>query len=207
MIFLILACVTLADRVLFKDFNMISGVWFHLCLTLVHLANVPDAFADHFDTYLVEPYETPISVHILYALHFVHALLSALYDPYANSVAIKTHHVVHMFLLLVSYVFGYIPIGTVVMFVHDFSDIFMFAMRKWERHENPIKYTLYVALLVLWAHGRIIKFNEIIQRGWLTQNQFGQAACLIALRVLWCLNVFWFVQLVRRGYRAIMREF
>lgn len=202
-----MACVALVDRVFFKDFNMLSGMWFHTYLCLAHLFNVPNEFVQHFDTYLVEPYETPFSVHVIYGLHFIHALLSALYDPYADSVAIKIHHVVHMFLLSVSYVFGYIPIGIMVMLLHDYSDILMFAMRKYEHHSKYHKYILFVLLLIVWSYTRVVKFDSVIKRAWVTQNQLGHVLCLFALRLLWWLNVFWLAQLARRGYKAIMREF
>lgn len=184
------------------SYSLLSGVSFHAASVLYSL-RIPHDFYVHFAEYLHQPFPDSYSVHMLYTIHWLHALASLFHDPYSNSSAMHTHHIVHLFLLSCSWMMHYTPVGAMVMFIHDLPDVLMFLMRHYERSKSAKKFVLYVPTVAAWIYYRIYVFHHLIHSIYgITPLTRGILVCLLALRALWAVNCFWLFQLIRRGYRA-----
>ena len=79
------------------------------------------------------------------------------------------HHIVTIALVLVSYCTNFLPIGTVVMFVMDFSDIFIALFKMCVDVNEIIQNCVFFVMLATWFIARIYYFPVFVIKGFYEQ--------------------------------------
>ena len=145
-----------------------------------------------------------------------------------RDVAMTLHHIATAALCLQSYALGYVKIGSIIMFLHDVSDIPLDFLRVFTALNLPTKLPLvvsYLALLVGWIYWRLWFFptrvlysiaveskslllaNEGCEIGSCTWSQVPERFPFLALLgVLQLLHVVWFVAMLRKGYVELVEK-
>jgi len=120
------------------------------------------------------------------------------------------HHVVTIALITFSYLNNYLPMGCLVFFIHDITDIFAYLMKvAVDSQHIMLNVVCYYLLVLTWLIGRltiypfIILYSCIIESlvifdkmyGWLFFNVF--LICLLFLHIYW---FYLFMQIGKRFY-------
>jgi len=117
------------------------------------------------------------------------------------------HHVVAVSLIVLSAVYGYMRIGAVVFVLHDIPDIVGTAVKASLRSKNTaLTLSAYSLLLPCWAYFRLYLLARLIGLIWALEVPILKPVFLGLLSSLWCLHLFWFVQLVLMGYRFYTKK-
>jgi len=126
------------------------------------------------------------------------------------------HHFATLFLLVFSYMCGYVRIGCLVLAVHDVCDIFVFAAKSISETRFEIAGAIgYFSMVISWAFFRLYLFpTKVIYSasvessnqyradyGGVGQVIFGWYFFNGLLMVLQILHVYWFALFIRLGYR------
>lgn len=118
------------------------------------------------------------------------------------------HHVVTVLLMGGSVLYGHFPAGIYILFVHEWTDIFVSVLKIIKASNSESKYIVpwFVLNLVIWLSVRVIIFPTwIIYPLWLhTQSTFIQIL-VVFLVVLWCMHVFWFCLMVWMGLSLLSK--
>ena len=138
------------------------------------------------------------------------------------------HHIATAALCLQSYALGYVKIGSIIMFLHDVSDIPLDLLRLCTALNLSSKLPAviaYLALLFGWIYWRLWFFptrvlysiafeskslllvNEGCDVGSCTWSQVPERFPFLALLgVLQLLHVVWFVAMLKKGYSELLSK-
>jgi len=127
------------------------------------------------------------------------------------------HHIATIALISISYKYGFIRIGYVVLLVHDVGDIFLYSAKsfnylKFERTTN----ILFGAFVVVFFVSRLVLFTFVLRSAWLgvlnyypEMNRTVDKSAVILpllLAVLQILHYMWFGLILRMIYRMVFME-
>ena len=128
------------------------------------------------------------SLHLLYLVQAAVWIVTALShrfleERHKDYVLMYTHHLVTIALVILSYEYGYLRIGAVVMLLHDFSDIFADLVKianylKWEGPRHLFLVELcFASVLVTWAYCRLYLYgyHVVWLGGWVGAREVGLA--------------------------------
>ena len=119
------------------------------------------------------------------------------------------HHCATLFLIVFSFVANYVRMGTLVMALHDVSDIFLeitkcFMYAKWK-----IADTLFTVFAVVFIVSRVIiypysiLYTNLVKTMWLFSPCPSYYFLNGLLIVLWCLHLFWAYTIVSMVVRMM----
>jgi hypothetical protein len=140
-----------------------------------------------------------------------HALMDE-HNGFVEVLALMSHHVVTFAVLFASYVSGFHMIGIFVLVLHDVGEVIVDGSKLCVYIKAPmfIQALSYVALLVSWFYTRLYIFPlYVIHATWFeaprvmggyTNVIYGCNACLAFLL---CLHIYWFLLIIRLGYRIL----
>ena len=132
---------------------------------------------------------------------FSHAL-----HPIRNDfIEMMLHHIVTLFLYGFSYLINMTASGSVIMFLHDWADIFTSFVRCFsETTLTALTLTSTFGMTVSWAYTRLIIFPQVILYSCFSGVDIYQNAGFIGdkflgclLIVLYILHIYWFIILIR----------
>jgi len=166
------------------------------------------------DTHWSEPWQLkgelcPVSVRRLYlgqfgiyfALAYMHRFVDARHNDYF---VMFSHHVATLLLVTLSYWNGWMPIGVVVLFIHDLSDIVPDVLKMvnylgWDSKCGiPIAEAMFVMNLVTWAIFRLWIFPSFAIKSTFVAYPYPVpffsmgCACRALLIVLFCMHIYWY---------------
>jgi len=138
--------------------------------------------------------------------YHVHQLFSHALHPIRNDfVEMMLHHIVTLFLYGFSYLINMTAGGLVIMFLHDWADVFTSFVRCFTE-TTLISFTLISAfgMTVSWAYTRLVIFPQIIFYACFSGVDIYQGAGFIGdkflgslLIVLFILHIYWFYVLIK----------
>lgn len=200
-----------------KDDNKFPA---HICNLVMHLPvafisawivynenwyNEPEKVWDNFPN---QP--QPIIFYILYlwciGYHF-QRLVRLLVAPGHDWIEMGAHHIITMYLLLVSIDGNYIRIGIIVLMVNDVSDIFVYLAKATSVMESKAILFFFPLLMLSWFFWRIHQFALVVIPI-ADMHPPGCDVCRAAvygMYVLVMLNVFWLSMFFRMAYRLVAR--
>jgi hypothetical protein len=133
------------------------------------------------------------------------------------------HHIATALLCLTSYFSGYVKIGSIIMFLHDVSDLPLDFLRLFTTlHMNPFVIVAFITTLLTWAYWRLFYFPFYVLRSvaFESKSRFDQGECrpgfctwsdvperipfLLLLSSLFVLHLIWFGELIKKGYRKLV---
>lgn len=128
---------------------------------------------------------------------------------------IKFHHMVTLMLIGFSWVYGYVPIGIFILFIHDVTDVPMFVVRILRKKNAPESKQFLVAgiVIALWVYYRVISMLDIlisvynivfVQTLHVIPDQISAYACFYGLCALWSLNVYWTSLVIVKAGKVLM---
>lgn len=124
------------------------------------------------------------------------------------------HHILTLTLIVFSYTVNFLPIGAVIMYVHDLTDLFVCLFKlTCDTHSHRVQYSLFVCMLVSWFYFRLCFFpGMLIRRYYLEvytsqdfviQNIFMILFCFLV--GLFLLHIFWFHLMLRGLCRRLAK--
>lgn len=103
------------------------------------------------------------------------------------------HHAITIFLMGGSASLGYFAIGTSVLYLHEWTDIFISTVKIFRSTRSPYLVPVFAVNLIIWFGARIVWFiPSLILPAWsICSSPFMRvmAGCLCGL---WCMHVYWF---------------
>lgn len=131
---------------------------------------------------------------------------------------IKIHHMATILLLAVSWSYGAHFYGCFVMFVHDVTDVPMFAVRLLRHNPNAnlnVKQAIVVPILLFtWIYYRVYLFGNLIWNVVFTDgtiqhlsnpdNFIAVLVCTLGMFVLWTFNVYWTCLVVKKTALSLL---
>jgi hypothetical protein len=129
--------------------------------------------------------------------------------PKNDYIEMLLHHLVTVALISIAYFMNYVTISVVILFVHDFSDVFGYIVRIFVDTEyKSITLVGYVGLLVTWLYLRIIVFPFDIIRNSIYLNPTirsmpGTVLLSVMLHCLVVLHVYWYYLFIQMGLRFV----
>jgi hypothetical protein len=152
----------------------------------------------------------PVLYYVLYlyciGYHF-QRLVRLLLSPGHDWIEMGSHHVITMFLLMVSIEGNYLRIGIVVLMVNDVSDIFVYIAKGVSIMESQSILVAFPLLMITWAYWRIHQFATVVIP-MANMHPAGCDICRTSVYGMWCLialNVFWFTIFIRMAVRLVTR--
>ena len=144
----------------------------------------------------------PAPTWVLFSLLLIVAVtdlrLQTLPDAKLLNSMIKIHHLITLFLIASSYVFGFTSYGTRVMFIHDITDVFMFALRIRRKQVSIVDMSvlcLATCTAVSWIYFRVWGLSSLVL---LAVQQYQRSdigipwlGCILALIILLGMNTYW----------------
>jgi len=119
-------------------------------------------------------------------------------------VEMMVHHIITVMLVVASFLFNYVHIGTLVMFIHDVSDIPGYLIKiTVDTRFTTVTFCLYLTLLVAWGYFRLYCFPRYILASLFHESQDSFAmkfGFLSGLSLLLCLHIFWYTKFLHMGY-------
>jgi len=186
---------------------------FAFCFGMITLYQSP-WFWNHIECWNDYPRQTLwLSVYYYYMIEggfYMGLACSLLYDVKRKDFNQQIiHHCATLFLIVFSFVANFVRIGTLVMALHDVSDIFLelakcFVYAKWK-----IADTLFTVFAFVFIVSRIIIFpysilyTTLIKSMWLFSPYPGYYFFNGLLIVLWCLHLFWAYIIVSMAIRMM----
>ena len=124
-----------------------------------------------------------------------------------DHVILFCHHIITIALLLVSQRFEYTSVGTLILFYHDFSDIFIDLLKLFNylKYDIPV-YIIYVFNVFSWIYFRLYKFLiDAIIPCYNTCTINKDVICYLdyGLIMLYCMHLFWMYLLIRVAVRLL----
>jgi len=120
------------------------------------------------------------------------------------------HHVITLFLVGLSYIMNYLKIGTLVMLLHDMSDVFVYASKALVDTKYVVLTLIaYLGLLIFWAFGRLYVYPF-----WVLHNAWYEGYPLIhgaayfffpAVFSLLALHVYWYFLFLQMGLHFVSK--
>eukprot|EP00933_Yihiella_yeosuensis_P038831 TRINITY_DN32770_c1_g1_i1.p1 TRINITY_DN32770_c1_g1~~TRINITY_DN32770_c1_g1_i1.p1 ORF type:complete len:324 (+),score=42.15 TRINITY_DN32770_c1_g1_i1:58-1029(+) len=118
------------------------------------------------------------------------------------------HHTVAMFLVFLSYILNFVRIGSLVLFLHGGTDIFIYLSKALvDTPATRCSIMAYFALIIAYVWFRIIVFPVAIMRSaWIEsvqeagQDLFGWAFLNFSLCLLLLLHMYWFGLILKIGF-------
>jgi hypothetical protein len=179
----------------------------------------PDNMWSHYWTY-----RTPLDVRLYYALglgHSLHAFHLQLFykERRRDFFEMMVHHVTAVLLIALSYVYGYTRVGTLVLLLHDASDVPISLTRcMGELVSTKATAVFFLWLTVSWLYCRLVCFPFIVihsttfravplvnAQGFEARNA-GYYPFNILLWILLVLHVFWFYMFLKMWWVAIFQK-
>mmetsp|Transcript_10993 Transcript_10993/g.12033 ORF Transcript_10993/g.12033 Transcript_10993/m.12033 type:complete len:377 (-) Transcript_10993:684-1814(-) len=140
---------------------------------------------------------------------FFHVLIS---EPRNDYMEMLLHHTVTCFLIYLSFVLNYFRVGMMVLFVHDFSDIFVYfgkfvADLKWN-----VQLPTYLVIMSAFGYSRLYVYPVyVIRWGALYCDDvsnvtiLGRDVGIAMLTMLLTLHIYWYCLLLKLGYSKVLK--
>uniref|UniRef100_A0A7S1PJT5 TLC domain-containing protein n=1 Tax=Percolomonas cosmopolitus TaxID=63605 RepID=A0A7S1PJT5_9EUKA len=121
-----------------------------------------------------------------------------------DDLQMQIHHMATIFLLVGSFHVGHLRIGTLVLYVHDMSDVFVAITKifNYTKFRDGILVVLLSNLVLSWAYYRLYRFPKDViliimeQIGFANKSTFDYSL-MFGLIVLFILHVIWFYQIIQ----------
>jgi len=150
----------------------------------------------------------PAPTWMLFSLLLIVAVIDHRPDAKLLNSMIKIHHLITIFLIASSYVFGFTSYGTRVMFIHDITDVFMFALRIRRKQVSIVDkevVCLAACTAVSWVYFRVWGLSSLVL---LAVQQYQHSdigipglGCILALIILLGMNTYWTGLLLYKFYK------
>eukprot|EP01083_Nonionella_stella_P073232 197851_1 len=116
------------------------------------------------------------------------------------------HHLCAVFLLAMSYLYNYMPIGIVVLFLHDVGDINGYLVKmSVDTPFSALTYSIYAMLLVSWGYTRLWIFpTSVIAACFGEIHKLAVPVICAFLVVLQLLHVYWYYLFLKMGYSSLV---
>lgn len=122
--------------------------------------------------------------------------LVAVYELQSDFLMMLLHHICTVSLVTFSYLSNYSNVGCIVLFLHDFTDVFVYITRIFlnTRSKEIVKVGSGVLLLVVYLYTRIYVFADLLVKtynglsthfNWVNQTLWGFLCFLYVLHVYW----------------------
>lgn len=168
------------------------------------------------------PYIIPVAIQIYYMLtlghHIERTYNEFLYNKKSTTFyTMLFHHFLTILLIALSFFNMHIKFGIPVLLTHDFCDIALNLGRvcKYTKYKHMSTF-FYVILLISWTYGRLYIFTTNIINGmlhclyvpqeWMTKFFFLHVIYIPAVFSLFCLNVYWLIQILNIGYLQLFKK-
>ena len=195
-----------------KTYNMWNGLIYHTCMTLLTIIVTPPNYISNYDDFIIQkPLSIPISLHMVYLLQLLYYIIALKYDA-TDKFIMKLHDIVTIIVISVSWCFNYIPVGVVVMLIHDSTDIPLYILRILRTYQgskdpyrrssvtkdyrsnfgNYIMYLSILSVLVSWGLIRIFYFGDLILRCRHVAIFQSEKIAVSCLMCLWIMHVYWY---------------
>jgi len=144
------------------------------------------------------------------AYHVQSLIFQFLLPKRADFLEMFLHHLLTIFLISFSYLNNYIKIGTLVLLVHDISDIFSYLIKSsMDSQKKYLILTSYLLLLASWGYGRLFLFPFYIIYSTLFESlQYLDKAHMngwgffnLFLVGLLCLHIYWYSMFLQIGFK------
>jgi hypothetical protein len=133
-------------------------------------------------------------------------------DARNDFVEMFLHHVVTLILYGFSYMINFTNTGAIVMYLHDWADIFTAFVRCFtETTFTPLSVLSVIGMATSWFYTRIYIFPQIIYAGCFKYDIFpghnflGTKFFGVLLSVLFILHVHWFIIILKSVRRFIVK--
>jgi hypothetical protein len=124
-------------------------------------------------------------------------------------VAMLLHHIATAILIFCSYVRGDLRIGSVILFIHDITDITN-SLVKMVNHIRWKKSAVVVFAIVLinWLYWRIFIFSKAIYLTAVNDDTslISKQVCVPLLSLLLILHIYWYFMFMKIGYYLIFHS-
>jgi len=118
------------------------------------------------------------------------------------------HHTATLLLMSMSWLLNWVRVGSLVLFVHDVSDIFTYGIKVTvDTDAKKLTYALFAGVLVSWAWLRLYVLPAIIIRSVLEltpalMGEFAAYSFAALLSTLVILHCYWYILIVKMGFSA-----
>jgi hypothetical protein len=139
--------------------------------------------------------------------------LCCFYELQSDFVMMILHHVCTISLIFFSYMANYTNVGCIVMFLHDFSDIFVYAIRTMINTDlgKITKVLSGVILLVVFVYTRIYVFGDLLYS---IITEFTRLDCwdymntllTLFLSFLYVMHIYWVYSILKKMADAIFKN-
>lgn len=123
-------------------------------------------------------------------------------------VIMQWHHVVTVFLMGGSVLYGRFPVGIYILFIHEWTDIVVSILKILKTTESKTKYIVpwFVMNIVVWLSVRVLYFPRwvIYPLYMIVQSTFIKVLILF-LVLLWCMHVYWFCLMLWMGISLLSK--
>lgn len=123
--------------------------------------NFDGEYIDYYQNYPCQPYPSLLEdmYVIKLAYHCFEMLLNLLFHRHRRDFSeFLLHHIVTIVLILFSYIVNLRPVGSVVMFIMDFSDIFVAIFKMTVDVNESVQFYTFLAMMITWFYLRIWHF-------------------------------------------------
>jgi hypothetical protein len=135
------------------------------------------------------------------------------YELQNDFVMMILHHICTVSLIVFSYMSNYSNVGSIVMFLHDFSDIFVYLIRIVINTDAPkaLKVASAVVLLIVFIYTRIYVFGHLLytllvqfvyRLGW----NYMSAPLFIFLTFLYVMHIYWVYAILKKMAAAVFKD-
>lgn len=169
-----------------------------------------------FDDFPYQPFDTFPYIRIYLMIELGYHLFSLINHlaskPKSDFMEMLLHHCITLVLVAMAYFMNYVTVSLLVLFTHDCSDLFVDTTRVLA--DSKYKTLLYISascLLVLWFYMRLYLFPVyLIYHGyWYNKAEpeiYGRHLMGWMLHVLFILNVYWFVLIIKMALRHTIKK-
>eukprot|EP00347_Sterkiella_histriomuscorum_P000381 403376081 len=124
------------------------------------------------------------------------------------------HHLLTIAMVSYSYFTNFLPVGSIVMIIMDFTDIFVAMFKMAVDVNETMQNTLFILMLVTWSYFRIYFFpvhviKPFYDQAWSHPHEVAAGTgpfLIIFLCVLQILNVFWLGLMLKGFFRRILSK-
>jgi len=139
--------------------------------------------------------------------HLKSFLIHVWNKPKNDFMEMLLHHSMTVFLISLAYLMNYVTMSLLVLYSHDFADIFgCFVQTFVDTNRKWLTFTCYIMLLISWFYTRLWVFpNELIRASCYenTVEIHGLFVMGGMLHFLLVLHVYWFYLFIRMGMRFL----
>lgn len=122
--------------------------------------------------------------------------LVAVYELQSDFLMMLLHHICTVILITFSYLSNYSNVGCIVLFLHDFTDIFVYITRLFlnTRSKEVVKVSSGILLLLVYLYTRIYVYGDLLIQtyigltshfNWVFQTLWGFLCFLYILHLYW----------------------